>query len=97
MKMSCHVCVCARNIDFASFYDFYIEFWNCSNSVVFTLEKIEGVIIKGQSRDTSNIRHTRHRTKTNKAKNTAQKATKMSNSKMLDIIIRTHTQKHNTT
>jgi len=27
--------LCARGIDFASFYDFVIEFWNCSDSVVF--------------------------------------------------------------
>jgi hypothetical protein len=26
--------LCARGIDFAAFYDFSIEFWNCSNSIV---------------------------------------------------------------
>jgi len=27
--------MCVRVIDFASFYDFSITFWNCSDSVVF--------------------------------------------------------------
>jgi len=27
--------LCVRGIDFASFYDFSIGFWNCSDSVVF--------------------------------------------------------------
>ena len=36
------------------------------------LEKIEGAIKNGQARDTGNISHTRHRTKTKKAKNTTQ-------------------------
>ena len=27
--------MCPRDIDFVSFYDFSIEFWNCSDSVVF--------------------------------------------------------------
>ena len=27
--------LCVRGIDFASFYDFYIRFGNCSNSLVF--------------------------------------------------------------
>ena len=34
-KVSGHVCMCARNIDFASFYSFSIVFCNCSDSVVF--------------------------------------------------------------
>jgi hypothetical protein len=34
------------------------------------------VIKNGQSRDTGNIGYTRHRTKTNKTKNTAQKTKK---------------------
>ena len=37
------------------------------------------VIKNGQSRDPSNIVYTRHRTKTNKAKNTAQTTKMMSN------------------
>jgi hypothetical protein len=37
------------------------------------------VIKNGQSRDPSNIGYTRHRTKTNKAKNTAQTTKMMSN------------------
>jgi hypothetical protein len=45
-----------------------------------------------QSRETSKIKYTRHRTKTNKGKNTTQKTKKMNNSKMLDIITRNHTQ-----
>ena len=27
--------ICVKGIDFASFYDFCIGFWNCSDSVVF--------------------------------------------------------------
>jgi len=27
--------MCAKDIDFASFYDFSIAFWNCSSSAVF--------------------------------------------------------------
>jgi hypothetical protein len=38
-----------------------------------------GAIKNGQSRDTGNIRCTRHSTKKNKTKNTTQKAKKMSN------------------
>jgi len=30
----CIQCTCARCIDFACFYDFNIEFWNCSDSMV---------------------------------------------------------------
>ena len=41
------------------------------------LEKTEGAINNGQSRDTGNIRHTGHETKTNKKHNTENK--KMSN------------------
>ena len=40
---------------------------------------------------------TRQRTKTNKTNNTTQKTKKMSNSKMLDVNIHKHTQKHNKT
>ena len=40
---------------------------------------MEGVIRNGQSRETGNIGYTRHRTKTNKTKNTTQKTRKMSN------------------
>ena len=43
-----------------------------------TLEKTEGAIKNGQSRDTGNIEHTRHMTQTNKT-NTTQKTKKMSN------------------
>ena len=39
----------------------------------------QGAIKNGQSRDTGNIRYTRHRTKTNKTKNTTQKTKNMSN------------------
>jgi hypothetical protein len=28
--------LCVRGIDFASFYDFDIWFWNCSNSGIFS-------------------------------------------------------------
>jgi hypothetical protein len=38
-----------------------------------TLEKTEGTIKNGQSRETGNIGHRRHRKKTNKTQNTAQK------------------------
>jgi hypothetical protein len=41
------------------------------------LEKIEEAIENGQSRETGNIRHTRHRTKTNKTQ--TKKIKKMSN------------------
>jgi hypothetical protein len=44
-----------------------------------TLEKTEGVIKNGKSRDTGNIGYTRHRTKTNKTNNTTQKRKKMRN------------------
>ena len=27
--------MCVMDIDFASFYDFFIGFWNCSDSMVF--------------------------------------------------------------
>ena len=37
------------------------------------LEKTEGEIKNGQSRETGNIGHRRHRMKTNKTKNTTQK------------------------
>jgi hypothetical protein len=40
-----------------------------------------------QSRETVNIGYTRHRTKTNKAKNTTQQTSKMSNRRKLDITI----------
>jgi hypothetical protein len=44
-KVSGHVCIktgkwavmCVKGIDFVSFYDFAIEFWNCSDIVVFIL------------------------------------------------------------
>ena len=39
----------------------------------YMLEKTEGAINNGQSRDTGNIRHTGHETKTNKKHNTTQK------------------------
>ena len=38
----------------------------------------QGATKNGQSRDTGNIGHTRHRTKTNKTKNTTQKTKIMS-------------------
>jgi len=38
------------------------------------LEKIEGTIKNGQSRETGNVGYTRHKVKTDKAKNTIQKA-----------------------
>jgi len=44
-----------------------------------TLEKNKGAFKNGQSRDTGNIEHIRHRTKINKANNTTQKTKKMSN------------------
>jgi hypothetical protein len=40
-----------------------------------------------QSREIVNIGYTRHRTKTNKAKNTTQQTSKMSNRRKLDITI----------
>jgi hypothetical protein len=49
------------------------------------LEKTEGAIKNGQSRDTGNIRYTRHRTKTNKTTNTTQKTKKMSNTNLTII------------
>jgi hypothetical protein len=39
-------------------------------NAILTLEKTEWAIKNGQSRDSGNIGYTRHRTKTNKAKNT---------------------------
>jgi hypothetical protein len=30
-------CICVSGIDFASYYDFFIGFWKCSDSVVFFL------------------------------------------------------------
>jgi len=48
------------------------------------LEKTEEQIKNGQSRDTGNIGYTRHRTKTNKTKNTKQKIKKLSK-RMLDL------------
>ena len=39
----------------------------------------QGAIKNGQSRETGNIGYTRHRTKTNKTKNTTQKIKKMNN------------------
>jgi len=44
-----------------------------------TLEKTERAIKNGQARETGNIWYTRHRTKTNKTKNTTQKTKAMSN------------------
>ena len=41
------------------------------------LEKTEGAIKNGQSRDTGNTGWTRHRTKTNQTKNTTQKTNNM--------------------
>ena len=43
------------------------------------LEKTDGVIKNGQSRHTRYIVYTRHRTKTNKIRDTTQKTKKMSN------------------
>jgi hypothetical protein len=34
-NMECSMYLCAKAIDFASFYDFSIGFWNCFDSVVF--------------------------------------------------------------
>jgi hypothetical protein len=42
------------------------------------LEKTEEAIKNGQFRETGNIRHTRHRTNTNKTKNTTLKTKNMS-------------------
>ena len=39
-----------------------------NNIYLYTLEKNEGTIKNGQSRNTGNIGYTRHRTKTNKTK-----------------------------
>ena len=47
--------------------------------VKYTSEKTEGAIKNGQFSDTVNIGCSRHRTKTNKTKNTTQKTKKMSN------------------
>ena len=43
------------------------------------LEKTEGAMKNGQSRQTGNFGYTRHRKKTDKTKNTTQKTKKMSN------------------
>jgi hypothetical protein len=43
------------------------------------VEETEGAIKNGQSRDTGNIGYTKHRTKTNKTKNTPQKNKAASN------------------
>jgi len=48
------------------------------------LEKTEGAIRNGQSRETDNSGHTSRKTKTNKAKNTTQY--------VLDTTMRTQTQ-----
>ena len=40
-KLSVPVYVCARGISFASYYDFSIGYWNCSDSVAFCLHFIE--------------------------------------------------------
>jgi hypothetical protein len=54
--------------------------WQVSNErQELPLEKTEGAIKNGQSRETGNIGHTRHRTKTSKANNTIQKTKNMSN------------------
>ena len=44
-----------------------------------TLEKPEGGIHNGQSREIGNIGYTRHTTKTNQTKNTTQKTEMLSN------------------
>ena len=46
-----------------------------------------------QSMEIVTIGYNRHRTKTNKAKNTTHNTKKMNNSKMLDITTRNHTHK----
>ena len=51
---------------------YFLSFW-------LLLEETEGAIKNGQSRETGNIRYTKHRTKTNKAKHTIQKTKKRSN------------------
>ena len=45
----------------------------------YALANTKGTIKNGQTRDTGNIVYTRHRTKTNKTRNTTQKTTKISN------------------
>jgi hypothetical protein len=45
-----------------------LHFQICGNNQ--TLEKTKGAIKNGHSRETGNIRYTRHKTKTNKTKNT---------------------------
>jgi len=42
--------------------------------ILYTLEKTEGAIKNGQSRDTGSTEHTRHRTKTNKTQHRTHKA-----------------------
>ena len=51
---------------------------NHLSSINKTLEKTEGAIKNGQSRDIGNIGQTIHKTKTSKTKNTTQTITKMS-------------------
>ena len=34
------MCMCVRDIEFVYFYDFSIEFWNCSDSVIFVFHFI---------------------------------------------------------
>jgi hypothetical protein len=51
----------------------YVQNWK------YTLEKTEGAIKKGQSRESGNIWHTRRQTKQNTQHNTTQKAKKMNN------------------
>jgi hypothetical protein len=58
----------------------------------YPLEKIEGVIENGQSRDTGNSGHTRHRTKTNKT----QKDKTTHHRKLKRLATRDTTKKHNT-
>ena len=47
------------------------------------LEKTDGAIKNGQSRETGNIGYTRYKTKTHKAKNTTQKTKTMSKTRTI--------------
>ena len=39
-------CICIRGIHFVSFYDLSIEFWNCSDSVVyFDFKRFIGLLL----------------------------------------------------
>jgi len=50
-----------------------------------TLKRTEGAITNGQSRDSGNIEHSRHRMKTNKTKHTTQKTEKRINTDHTNI------------